>query len=1804
MRQRVATLFVSFSLLVALFVGTPVPAFAAEPAVTYYVAQSGTAAGAPGGGTSCAAPDYVGTTHAAIQSAIDAATDGDTIHICAGTYDIGSTLVLFSENGALTFVGDGAGATILDGGATLDEAGDWASGGVGIINSDSGSALAVGEMTLKNGHPSEPLLYGGAIRAPDVAVVVFNSVFTGNSSEYGGAIYNGDSGTLTVTGSTFSHNSATNSGGAIYSATATVTSSTFTGNDANDGGTIYAATTATITDSTFTGNSAERGGAIYAATTATITDSTFTGNSATNVGGAIYASIATFTASTFTGNRATNLGGAIYTSTSTTVTSSSFTGNSATSSGGAIYASTVKATSSTFTGNSAGSGGAVYAATATVPASTFTGNSAVVEANDVFAGAYGTVCGDAQSAGAVWDAACPQAAIGTVYYVAASDAVGSGTSGGSCDDPGFATLDGYASDDAAIQDAIDTPGPSVVATIYLCPGTYLLEGSLDLGGNPITLQGAGAGSTILDGESNVRILTSSGDIVVSSITFQNAVSAGDGGAIRGTTVTVTASAFNNNHAGNGTPRCGSAGETCGGAIKAETAFITSSSFRGNYAGYNGGAFYAGTATVVNSSFDGNDSYNVGGAFMAGTAFVTNSNFRDNSIAHWAGGAIYAGYGSVTVTGSAFTANTAIGSGGYGGAINAGTATVTDSAFTDNTASRHGGAVYSEGSSTITSSAFVLNDASFNGGAIYARFGSATVPAGSAFSDNSATGGVVRALSGRVCGLSSGDLVGGVAGCDVLNSTDFYVAQSGTPAVTPGDGTSCAAPDYVGTTDVAIQDAIDGAGGGDTVYICSGTYDIGTTLNLQGKLLTLQGAGAGGTVLDGGGDTQILTSTVLPSDVGPVVAVGLTFHDGYSVTYGGAIIASAVTVTASAFTSNLADNDQGGGAILSWGTATVISSTFTGNTAGTGGAIYSNGTAVITSSTFNENTTTAGDGGAIQAITATVVGSTFTANDAAWGGAISANSATVTESEFSENSADTAGGAISTSTDVKVARSSFTNNTAASYGGAIGGFGDVSITASDFSGNQSSIAGGAITTNTTAYLIGSSFTGNSSAGGGTIRADVAVIASGSTFTGNVAGTDGGAISTVTAFVASSTFTGNTAANNGGAILTTDATVTESIFAGNTAASDGSDILATSNSGTVCGEVDGVWDAACPQAAIGTVTYVSDEASVGDGSSCESPAYSAAGLLSADLAIQAAINAIPSDTVATIYICAGTYDINTAINLDGKPITLQGAGAGSSNAGTLLDGGDAHQILWSSGDIIVSGIRFQNGFTSSLTGNDSGGAIYAEGRVTATASSFIGNSASQHGGAVYAMSIVTASGSTFTSNSASFGGAIKAFLTDTVTATGSTFTDNTATSSGSAIQQAGVAIVTGNSFLRNGAAPTYRVVLTVVGEGTITSDQAPYLSCNAEASPCEVEYEGSVILSASTDVEWSGDDATCVDNSGCTLASETGIDAGTLIHSRNSFDVRDEYAITATLSGGGGGGGGGTAPTSWWGIEPADGSSTDDLTTLAWPLNFSEVVDGIASEDFGNLGTATGCVFSTDTSGDELTVFVAECSEGTIRPTLYADSVNSVDDDSSGPAADVEAENSIIYSTGDGGGGRDPLPSHSLFVTPPRFGTITNPDGFSCGPSDVSCERLFREGRTVTLTSSVLSGYTFVRWNGCTSVSASTCSVTLSTDTTISVNYGSRWLARFVGTSATLRASATATVSAAATALSSIGAGDRITITGYAKTAGAKALERAKALRRALRAAGVTAPIKITTAASTATAAKRAKAMISVVWGVTP
>ena len=217
-------------------------------------------------------------------------------------------------------------------------------------------------VTFQNADNTSAAPDGGAIQN-DVGgtLTVTASTFTGNTATYGGAIANGysGSGTLSVSGSTFSGNTATEDGGAIASgeqggntSTVVVTGSTFSDNAAtdDDGGAIdngdYQGTgTLAVTSSTFSSNTAfYDGGAIDNADdsgsgTLSVAGATFSANTA-DWGGAI-------------DNADTNGGGNL------SVSGSTFTGNSVSNDGAAIN-----------NGDDLGTG------TLTVNASTFSGNTA------------------------------------------------------------------------------------------------------------------------------------------------------------------------------------------------------------------------------------------------------------------------------------------------------------------------------------------------------------------------------------------------------------------------------------------------------------------------------------------------------------------------------------------------------------------------------------------------------------------------------------------------------------------------------------------------------------------------------------------------------------------------------------------------------------------------------------------------------------------------------------------------------------------------------------------------------------------------------------------------------------------------------------------------------------------------------------------------------------------------------------------------------------------------------------------------------------------------------------------------------------------------------------------------------------------------------------------------------------------------------------------------------------------------------------------------------------------------------------
>lgn len=199
-----------------------------------------------------------------------------------------------------------------------------------------------------------------------VAAQLTNNEFNENSARNGGATYL-ENAELTFADSSFTNNSATEFGGAIYvdqSSSVVVDNITFTGNrveseSTGNGGAIFSLNgNVQVNESIFTENTSKRnGGAIAIASDnvrddsvqqLSISNSEFVSNTAEKKGGAVFwydyetndrKGDLAIEQTTFKDNKA-NMGGAIYAENAFTVTGSQFIKNQATDDGGAIYAYT------------------------------------------------------------------------------------------------------------------------------------------------------------------------------------------------------------------------------------------------------------------------------------------------------------------------------------------------------------------------------------------------------------------------------------------------------------------------------------------------------------------------------------------------------------------------------------------------------------------------------------------------------------------------------------------------------------------------------------------------------------------------------------------------------------------------------------------------------------------------------------------------------------------------------------------------------------------------------------------------------------------------------------------------------------------------------------------------------------------------------------------------------------------------------------------------------------------------------------------------------------------------------------------------------------------------------------------------------------------------------------------------------------------------------------------------------------------------------------------------------------------------
>jgi hypothetical protein len=197
---------------------------------------------------------------------------GATISVLTGTYT--ETLTI---SDSVTLTGAGVGRTIIDG----EKSGT-------VVTVNEGATVKITGVTIRNGLNS---LEGGGIFNAG-ALTLSNSTVSGNSATGVGGIFN--AGTLTVRNSTLSGNRATDgsAGGIFNDATLTVTNSTLSGNRAtgvggivhgggiyNDGGTL------TLSGSTLSHNSATVGGGIdNIGGTVTLATTILAGNTASRSG--------------------------------------------------------------------------------------------------------------------------------------------------------------------------------------------------------------------------------------------------------------------------------------------------------------------------------------------------------------------------------------------------------------------------------------------------------------------------------------------------------------------------------------------------------------------------------------------------------------------------------------------------------------------------------------------------------------------------------------------------------------------------------------------------------------------------------------------------------------------------------------------------------------------------------------------------------------------------------------------------------------------------------------------------------------------------------------------------------------------------------------------------------------------------------------------------------------------------------------------------------------------------------------------------------------------------------------------------------------------------------------------------------------------------------------------------------------------------------------------------------------------------------------------------------------------------------
>lgn len=662
----------------------------------------------------------------------------------------------------------------------------------------------------------------------------------------------------------------------------------------------------------------------------------------------------------------------------------------------------------------------------------------------------------------------------------------------------------------AVQAANNLPGADV---IVLRPGLYKINSDLGPAGeddnqsgdfdikDAVTILGAGAGQTIIDGRHFDRvfdiegpaigferirvvlqgltirngevsdhgggILVGNADLVVrdSEVVANHAHGNGSGGGISnaelaGTgNVRVVRSTVARNTAaveGGGLYVLGSAAEATGSelTLRSSTVQRNTALAQALLAEPGGGGIRADVVTLFDSTVAGNVSAGYGGGILTGTVSLTRSTVSGNA-ASFAVGGIYATIGSperptpgtATLTRGTVNGNSA---GLFAGGLAANVLSMTNCTVARNTSGEGGGGLYAFTSGTLTNSTITGNATNSFGGGIVSLQGNLTLTSCTVSENTSANdGGGIYSPSGNAT-LTDTTVSGNTSAHDgggILASSATLTRSSVSGNFAGGDGGGIRALGLVQLTDSTING------------------------NRAASLSTTDTA-------DGGGIFA-----------GEVTATGSTISDNIASHFGGGINAEVVTLTRSAVSRNTAG--RSGGGVFS-ADVTLTRSIVSDNRAvffleADGGGIHT-GLATITASTISGNVAER-DGGGIRAQTAILNRSTTSGNIAnRRGGGLFADSANtpskLTNSTISGNSAVLEGGGVWAMT-ADVLNCTVAENLSLTHGGGLhSGGGVFNVKNSIVAQNLAGITGQDVASDGAAFTsLGHNLIGNITGGAG-------------------------------------------------------------------------------------------------------------------------------------------------------------------------------------------------------------------------------------------------------------------------------------------------------------------------------------------------------------------------------------------------------------------------------------------------------------------------------------------------------------------------------------------------------------------------------------------------------------------------------------------------------------------------------------------------------------------------------------------------